>query len=71
MSGLRTFREKCGGLFLHNWFELIMPIIFLRIAAKGGAHALPEGSFQRFVCLPPHFFVGANTVRSGNGHLVH
>ena len=33
MSGIREFREKCGGLFLHIWFELIMPI-FMSIAVK-------------------------------------
>ena len=55
MSGLRKFREKCGGLFLHNWFELIMPIIFLRIAAKGETMYSPKAlSNASFVC-PVHF----------------
>ena len=51
MSGSRKLREKCGGLLLDYWFELVMPIFFLSIAAKGetvySPKDLPNASFGR------------------------
>ena len=62
MSGLRKFRKKCGGLFLHNWFEPVMPIFFLSIAAKGETMYSPKAlSNASFVC-PAH--VASATIQS-------